>query len=113
QTGSRRSTTGCPSIGVSGSRASTRWRPTSKNSAKEKVMSARRKSVADDELLIVRTFNAPPSVVFEVWSNSEHLKRLLGPQDYTCTEATIDCRVVGRYCALILSPLRGEAWFGG
>jgi len=38
-------------------------------------MSARRKSVADNELLIVRTFNAPPSVVFALWSSAPHMKR--------------------------------------
>jgi uncharacterized protein YndB with AHSA1/START domain len=76
-------------------------------------MSARRKSVADDELLIVRTFNAPPSVVFAVWSSAEHLKRWMGPKDYTCTEATIDFRVGGRYRAMILSPQGGENWFSG
>jgi uncharacterized protein YndB with AHSA1/START domain len=77
-------------------------------------MSARRKSVADNELLIVRTFNAPPSVVFALWSSAEHMKRWMGPKDFTCPEATIDFRVGGRYRAMITSTQHGENnWFSG
>ena len=76
-------------------------------------MSARRKSVADNELLIVRTFNAPPSVVFALWSSAEHMKRWIGPKDFTCPEATIDFRVGGRYRAMITSAQHGENWFSG
>lgn len=76
-------------------------------------MSARRKSVADNELLIVRTFNAPPSVVFALWSSAEHMKRWMGPKDFTCPEATIDFRVGGRYRAMIRSTQHGDNWFSG
>jgi len=76
-------------------------------------MSARRKSVADNELLIARTFNAPPSVVFALWSNAEHMKRWMGPKDFTCPEATIDFRVGGRYRAMIRSAQHGDNWFSG
>ena len=76
-------------------------------------MSARRKSVADNELLIARTFNAPPSVVFALWSNAEQMKRWMGPKDFTCPEATIDFRVGGRYRAMIRSAQHGDNWFSG
>src|SRR5262245_64209326 len=105
--------TGCRSIGGSGSRASTRWQPTSRNSAKESVMDAQRKSVADTELLIVRTFNAPPSVVFALWSSAEHMKRWMGPKSFTCPEMAIDLRVGGRYRGMIKCTDHGENWFGG
>jgi uncharacterized protein YndB with AHSA1/START domain len=52
------------------------------------------KKVADDELLIVRTFDAPPSLVL-LWSSAEHLKRWMGPKNFTCPEASIDFRVGG------------------
>jgi uncharacterized protein YndB with AHSA1/START domain len=74
---------------------------------------AARKKLADDELLIVRTFNAPPSVVFALWSSAEHFKRWMGPKSFTCSEATIDFRVGGSYRALIKSAEYGENWFGG
>jgi uncharacterized protein YndB with AHSA1/START domain len=76
------------------------------------VMPAHKK-VADNELLIVRTFNAPPSVVFALWSRAEHMKRWMGPKDFICPEATIDFRVSGSYRAMIKSADHGENWFGG
>ena len=76
-------------------------------------MGAQRKSVADNELLIVRTFNAPPSVVFALWSNAEHMKRWMGPNNFSCTEMAIDLRVGGRYRGMIKSADHGENWFGG
>jgi uncharacterized protein YndB with AHSA1/START domain len=73
-------------------------------------MSAR---LADDELLITRTFDAPASVVFSLWSSPQHMKRWMGPQEFTCPEAEIDFRVGGAYRAMIKSAEHGENWFGG
>jgi uncharacterized protein YndB with AHSA1/START domain len=72
-----------------------------------------RSKIADNELLIVRTFNAPPSVVFALWSSAEHMKRWMGPKDFTCPEASIDFRVGGSYRAMIKSAQYGENWFSG
>jgi len=72
-----------------------------------------RKSVADNELLIVRTFNAPPSVVFALWSSAEHMRRWMGPKGFTCPEMAIDLRVGGGYRGMIKSAQHGENWFGG
>jgi uncharacterized protein YndB with AHSA1/START domain len=69
--------------------------------------------IADDELLIVRTFDAPASVVFALWSNAEHMKRWMGPKNFTCPQATMDFRVGGVYRAMIKSAEHGENWFGG
>jgi uncharacterized protein YndB with AHSA1/START domain len=69
--------------------------------------------LADDELLITRTFDAPASVLFALWSKPEHVKRWMGPGKFTCPEAQIDFRVGGAYRAMITSPERGENWFGG
>ena len=73
-------------------------------------MSAR---LADDELLITRTFDAPASVLFALWSKPEHMKRWMGPANFTCPEAEIDFRVGGAYRAMIKSAEHGENWFGG
>jgi uncharacterized protein YndB with AHSA1/START domain len=73
-------------------------------------MSAR---LADEELLITRTFEAPASVLFALWSQAEHMKRWMGPANFTCPEATIDFRVGGAYRAMIKSAEHGENWFGG
>jgi uncharacterized protein YndB with AHSA1/START domain len=72
-----------------------------------------RTRLADDELLIRRTFDAPPSVVFAMWSDPEHMKHWMGPSNFTCPEAQIDFRVGGAYRAMIKSDEHGENWFGG
>jgi uncharacterized protein YndB with AHSA1/START domain len=71
------------------------------------------KRPAEDELLIVRTFDAPPSVVFALWSDAEHMKRWMGPKNFICPEAIIDFRVGGSYRAMIQSAEYGDSWFSG
>jgi uncharacterized protein YndB with AHSA1/START domain len=84
------------------------------SSNKGTVMAAeRRKSVTDNELLIVRTFDAPPAVVFALWSKAEHMKRWMGPKNFTCPQAMIDFSVGGAYRGMIKSAGHGENWFGG
>jgi len=68
---------------------------------------------ADDELLIMRTFDVPASVLFALWSKPEHVKHWMGPSNFTCPEADIDFRVGGAYRILITSPEYGENRFGG
>jgi uncharacterized protein YndB with AHSA1/START domain len=72
-----------------------------------------RARLADDELLITRTFDAPASVLFALWSKPEHIKHWMGPSNFTCPVAEIDFRVGGTYRAMITSPEHGENWFGG
>lgn len=69
--------------------------------------------LADDELLITRTLDAPPSVVFALWTDPEHMKRWMGPTSFTCPVAEIDFRVGGAYRGMIKSAEHGENWFGG
>ena len=73
-------------------------------------MSAR---LDDDELLITRTFDAPASLLFALWSNPEHVKQWMGPANFSCSEAEIDFRVGGAYRVMIKSAEHGENWFGG
>jgi uncharacterized protein YndB with AHSA1/START domain len=73
-------------------------------------MSAR---LDDDELLITRTFDAPASLLFALWSNPEHLKQWMGPANFSCPEAEMDFRVGGAYRVMIKSAEHGENWFGG
>ena len=69
--------------------------------------------LADDELSITRIFDAPPALVFALWSKPEHFKRWMGPADFTCPEVEMDFRVGGAYRALIQSPKHGDNRFGG
>ena len=70
-------------------------------------------SFGADELRITRTFDAPASVLFALWSEPRHMKRWMGPANFTCPEVEIDFRVGGTYRAMIKSAERGENWFGG
>jgi uncharacterized protein YndB with AHSA1/START domain len=68
---------------------------------------------ADDELLITRTFDAPASLLFALWSEPEHMKQWMGPANFTCPEVQIDFRVGGAYRVMITSPQHGESRFSG
>ena len=69
--------------------------------------------VADDELEIVRTFDAPAATLFAAWTRPEHFARWIGPEGFDCPEVSIDLRVGGTYRATIRSEERGWNRFGG
>lgn len=71
------------------------------------------KNMRDDELIIVRTFDAPAALVFRIWADSDHMQQWMGPKDFTCTHLESDFRVGGKYRACIVSKQYGENWFGG
>jgi uncharacterized protein YndB with AHSA1/START domain len=70
-------------------------------------------TLADDELLITRTFDAPASVMFALWTDPQHFKHWMGPEGFDCPSVEIDLRVGGDYRAMIRSKQYGENWFGG
>ena len=70
-------------------------------------------TLTDDELLIVRDFDAPASLMFKLWSDPVHFRNWMGPEGFDCPEAEIDFRVGGRYRGVIrhkgdLSGFGGE-----
>jgi uncharacterized protein YndB with AHSA1/START domain len=56
------------------------------------------------ELSITRVFDAPPSLVFKVWTSREHLLRWWGPRDFTTQSFDMDFRPGGAWRACIRSP---------
>lgn len=71
-------------------------------------------TLADDELLITRAFDAPASLMFALWTDPQHFKNWMGPGSYECREAEMDVRVGGAFRAMIYSDEHGgENWFGG
>jgi uncharacterized protein YndB with AHSA1/START domain len=52
-----------------------------------------------DEPVIVfrRAFNAPARLVFETWTEPEHLRRWRGPRGFELVTCEVDLRVGGRY----------------
>ena len=43
--------------------------------------------LANDDLIIRRSFDAPASLVFALWSEPEHMRHWMGPQSFDCPVA--------------------------
>ena len=69
--------------------------------------------LADNELLITRTFDAPLALVFRIWERPEHMMRWLGPRDAICTSLEMDFRPGGKWRACIEHEAFGQSWMGG
>ena len=65
------------------------------------------------ELTIVRTFNAPPALVFKAWTDPAHLVRWLGPSNFEAHDISLDVRPGGAWRACITSPEGNENWMSG
>lgn len=64
--------------------------------------------MAENEVLITRTFDVPLEKVWKAWSDSEMFKKWWGPQGFTCPVANIDFRVGGKYHAAMHGPAGTE-----
>ena len=69
---------------------------------------AERKS--DRELVVTRTFNAPPRVVFEAWTKAELFQRWWVPKSFglTLLSCEMDVRVGGTYRLVFRHPAAPE-----
>lgn len=70
-------------------------------------------TLRDDELLLVRAFSAPVSLVFQLWADAEHRKRWWGPKGFTCTHLDSDFRPGGAWRTCFESEKHGANWSGG
>lgn len=70
-------------------------------------------SIAQHELVITRTFDAPRALVFRAWTKPEHMVRWFGPKNFTTPSCTMDFRPGGAYRACICSPDGQEYWMRG
>ncbi|WP_193368168.1 SRPBCC domain-containing protein [Pelagibius marinus] len=52
---------------------------------------------SDTELVIARSFGAPPELVFAAWTEPRHVKRWWGPHGFVTTLCEIDLRVGGAF----------------
>lgn len=62
---------------------------------------------------ITRVFNAPRELVFEAWTNPEHMRRWLGPRRLTWVVCEVDLRVGGKYRWVQRAPDGTEYSFHG
>ena len=69
---------------------------------------------AEHELVITRLFDAPRSLVFAAWTESEHLERWQNaPQGFTITTHESDIRTGGGFRICMRSPDGTEHWLQG
>jgi uncharacterized protein YndB with AHSA1/START domain len=62
------------------------------------------------ELILERTFKAPRELVFEAFTQAEHLRQWWGPRGWELTQCTVDLRPGGRwhYCMKCVDPAQGD-----
>lgn len=66
--------------------------------------------VGEQEFVIERQFSAPRTLMFQVFTRPEHLKRWWAPQPYTISACTIDLRPGGIWHYSMRSPEGQEHW---
>jgi len=71
-------------------------------------------SIADREVVITRTYDAPARLLFEAWSKPEHLMKWFGPVGWPLTLCEVDFRKGGRFRFAMTGPDgRQNTPFGG
>jgi uncharacterized protein YndB with AHSA1/START domain len=68
---------------------------------------------ADNQILIVREFDAPKHLVYRAWTTPELIKRWWGAGRGEVTVAEIDLRVGGRWRYVSVTPSGMEVGFSG
>lgn len=66
-----------------------------------------------NELKIVRSFNATKEQVWHAWSDVEHFKQWWGPIEFTCPDCEIDFRIGGKWLASMMDENGNKIWATG
>jgi uncharacterized protein YndB with AHSA1/START domain len=72
-----------------------------------------RSKLEAETILIERVFDAPRELVFEAWTNPEHLLAWFAPRGCTVSYSHIDVRPGGRFLSRIQNPSFGDCWCVG
>lgn len=68
----------------------------------------------ETELTIVRVFDAPPALVFRMWTDPAHASRWMGPRGFTAEHVTQDPRPGGAWRLCLREDATGRLlWQGG
>lgn len=76
-------------------------------------MNAETGTVAETELIIERVFDAPRTLVFEAWTQSEHLDRWSCPAGFTLPFSEGEIRTGGWFRTCMRSPDGEDHWLSG
>ncbi|REL24020.1 SRPBCC domain-containing protein [Rhodohalobacter sp. SW132] len=69
------------------------------------------KTLEDQKLILTRNFDAPPSLLFKIWSDCKHLKHWWGPKEWPMDECELDFRKGGQWKYCLRGPSEGdESW---
>jgi uncharacterized protein YndB with AHSA1/START domain len=68
---------------------------------------------AERVLTLTRIFDAPRSLVFDAWTEPQHLIRWWGPRGFTTPTCEMDVRAGGKYRFRMRSPEGREVWWHG
>lgn len=68
---------------------------------------------SDVEIKVVRQFDAPADLVFEVWTTPEHIRNWWGYPEHEMTVCEMELRVGGEYRFVAQIPDFGELAFHG
>ncbi|HZU03637.1 MAG TPA: SRPBCC domain-containing protein, partial [Ktedonobacteraceae bacterium] len=66
--------------------------------------------IGEQEFVVERQFNAPRTLMFQVFTQPEHLKRWWAPPPYTLPVCTIDLRPGGIWHYCMRSPEGQDQW---
>jgi uncharacterized protein YndB with AHSA1/START domain len=61
-------------------------------------------SIADREVIITRVLDAPRELVWEAWTNPEHITHWWGPDGFTTTIEKMDLRIGGEWKYMMVGP---------
>jgi len=67
-------------------------------------MQNERNDIKDRELIISRTLNAPVELVWEVWTNPEHIAKWWGPNGFTNTIKKMEIKPGGEWDLIMHGP---------
>jgi len=67
----------------------------------------------DDDLVIIRVFEAPRELVWKAWTEPDRIKRWWGPKVFTAPSIELDLRVGGRYLYCMRGPDGKDYWSTG
>src|SRR3954471_4537810 len=74
------------------------------NFKKTKKMRNEKSNTADREISVSRLLNAPIELVWEVWTNPEHVKNWWGPNGFTNTITKMDVKPGGEFNLVMHGP---------
>lgn len=70
-------------------------------------------TAVQNEVIIQREFNLPPSKVWRALTEPDEFKKWWGPKDFTCPSSVIEAKVGGKYLSCMRGPDGKEYWSTG